>query len=77
MSLNHDPGISGYDVSDGAARAMRARRTGLIATVTILLAMMAWQMRSVDRLEPYRTDSSFYQVLAHNLAEGRGYVFDA
>jgi hypothetical protein len=41
-----------------------------------LVALCAWQIWAYRRVEIYHPDSSTYVVLAENLAEGRGYVFD-
>ena len=41
-----------------------------------LVALCAWQVWAYRRVEIYHPDSSTYVVLAENLAQGRGYVFD-
>jgi hypothetical protein len=52
---------------------------GRVATAVVmgcLVALCGWQVWAYRRVEIYHPDSSTYVVLAENLAQGSGYVFD-
>jgi len=51
-------------------------RMATAVVIGCLVALCAWQVWAYRRVEIYHPDSSTYVVLAENLAQGSGYVFD-